>query len=187
MTPQEYNERLSQLSNDTANRIREREYFVASNRLLATIKNRIQREGKDSSGGVMPAYSTKPAYFSKDAFVKKGSFKAQGKSAKGSFKNGNARRSMFIDTGYKGLKDVQGMDTKVRTINYSGDTMLSYVIGQTDEAILLGFNQRKSSIIRKAQEDKNNGAIFSGTQQEMSEFNKSIVDAEKEIILQIFR
>jgi len=187
MTPQQYNERLSQLTDDTANRIREREYFVASNRLLATIKNRIQREGKDSSGSVMPDYSTKPAYFSKDAFVKKGSFKPKGKSETGKFKNGNTRRSMFIDTGYKGLKEVQGMDTKVRTINYSGSTMLSYVIGTTDEAILLGFDRQKASIIRKAQEDKNNGAIFSGTQEELAEFNKSIVDAEKEIVLQIFR
>lgn len=187
MTPQEYNERLSQLTDDTANRIREREYFVASNRLLATIKNRIQREGKDSSGGIMQPYSMKPTYYTKGQFIKKSVFKPTGKKAKGNFKNGNARKSMFIETGYKGLKDVQGMDTKVRTINYSGNTMLSYVIGQTDEAILLGFNQQEASKLRKVNEERNKSPIFSGTQQEMADFNKSIVDAEKEIVLQIFR
>src|SRR5882672_2519040 len=44
-------------------------------KLLATIKNRIQKEGKNSEGGNIGDYSTNPIYVTRDKFVKKSSFK----------------------------------------------------------------------------------------------------------------
>jgi hypothetical protein len=183
----EYIDRLRQLGNTEADKsIREEAYIRGGNEFLANIKNRIQREGKDSSGAKMPEYSTKPAYYPKDAFVKKSSFKGKGKDSVGKFKNGSDRKSMYMANGYKQLRETQGMPTNIRTINYAGDLMLSYVIGTEESAIVLGFNQDKQSKKRKGLEERNGGKIFSGTDNEFQVFNNKIIQNEREIVQRIF-
>jgi hypothetical protein len=187
MTPQQHNQYLHDLASNTANVSLEKSILIGANGLLAAIKNRIQREGKDSSGTKMTGYSTKTAYYSKDAFVKKSSFKQKGKTKTGTFKNGKPRKSMFMLNGYKQLRETQGMPTTVRTINYSGDLMLSYVIGIDEHSVQLGFNQQKQSKKRKGLEEKNGGNIFSATNIELQDYNAKVIEVYKEESLKVIQ
>lgn len=186
MNIEEYIRNLQNLSTDAVNSSREEIYVRSGNELLANIKNRIQREGKDSNDTAMPAYSSKAAYFGRDQFVRKSSFKAKGKSGAKNFKSGSPHKSMYLEHGYKELRDIQGRQTAKRDLTYSGDLMLSYVLGTIENGILLGFNQDKQSKKRKGLEDRNNGPIFYATQSELDDFNKSIIRNEGEIINRAF-
>jgi hypothetical protein len=182
----EYVSRLSQLTTDAVNDKREEIYVLNGNQLLANIKNRIQREGKDSSGATMPPYSTKTAYYTRDQFVKKGSFRAKGKSGNRVFLNGNQHKSMYLENGYKEFREVQGRQTGKRDYTLSGDLMLSYVLGTSQNAILLGFNQDKQSKKRKGLDKQNGGNVFSATSSEMDDFNKGVIQDELQVINQVF-
>lgn len=182
----EYNKRLAELAHNATEGAKEAIYVQNGNQLLANIKRRIQKEGKDSSGQEMPAYSQKPGYYTKDQFVKKSMFVGKGKNGDTKFKNGNARKSMYLQHGYKELRDIQGRQTDHRDYTYSGDLMLSYVLGTEENAIVLGFSQLKQSVKRKAIEKKNGGEVFSATEGEMSAFNNGIIKSEKEAIEEIF-
>lgn len=187
MTPQQHNAYLQDLASNTANVLLEKSILIGANGLLANIKNRIQREGKDSSGAKMPDYSTKTAYYSKDSFVKKSSFKQKGKTKTGNFKNGKPRKSMFMLNGYKQLRETQGMPTNVRTINYSGDLMLSYVIGVDEHSVQLGLNQQRQSKKRKGLEEKNGSKIFSATDKELQEYNTRVTEVYRDESLKIIQ
>lgn len=186
MTIDEYIQKLQNLSSSAINDAREEVYIRGGNFLLANIKNRIQREGKDSTGSVMPGYSTKPSYFNRDQFVRKSSFSPKGKSGEKTFKTGRERRSMYLENGYKELREIQGRQTQKRDLTYSGDLMLSYVLGTIENGIVLGFNQEKQSKKRKGLEDKNGGGIFYGTSEEIKEFNAYIIATEAEIVNKSF-
>lgn len=181
-----YVSRLQELTTNAVNDNREEIYVRNGNILLASIKSRIQREGRDSSGSKMPAYSTKPAYYSKAQFVKKGSFKAKGKTGERKFLNGQDHKTMYLQNGYKEFREVQGRQTQTRDLTLSGDLMLSYVLGTADQAILIGFNQEKQSKKRKGLEERNGSDIFPATKGEMDDFNKSVIDNELQVINQIF-
>lgn len=182
----QYVSRLQELATSSVNDKREEIYVRNGNALLVNIKNRIQQEGRDSSGGKMPAYSTKPGYYSKEQFVKKSSFKGRGKTGQRKFLNGQDHKSMYMPNGYKEFREVQGRQTQVRDLTMSGDLMISYVLGTGDQAILLGFNQQKQSKKRKGLEEKNNGKIFPATHSEIDDFNRAIINNELQIVNQIF-
>jgi hypothetical protein len=186
VTIEEYTKKLSELTQEAVNEVRDGIYVQNGNLLLATIKNRIQREGKDSSGAKMEGYSTKSAYYTRSQFVKKGSFKARGKTGKKVFANGDNHKSMFLQNGFKEFREIQGRQTQLRDLTLSGDLMLSYVLGTDTNAILLGFNQTFQSKKRKGNEKRNGGAIFSAMDSEMKAFNEGIIIAEKEIIKKTF-
>lgn len=84
MTIEEYRERLIALKQAAAQKAVEQIIVPAANKLLATIKNRIQVEGKNSSGRQIGTYSQKPMYATKEQFVKTASFKPRGKNEIGS-------------------------------------------------------------------------------------------------------
>ena len=87
--------------------------------LMAKHKKRIFADGLNSEGASMGKYSTKPAYYSKKIFVRQAAFKGVGKPNKdGKRKTGN--KSMFIATGYEGLRDIQGRKTDHVNLKYSG-------------------------------------------------------------------
>lgn len=82
MTLEEYNRNLSELANLTGSRLTERAIMVGATALLATIQNRIFRDGLDSSGVRIGSYSTKPIYVAKKQFIQKAAFKPVGKGGK---------------------------------------------------------------------------------------------------------
>lgn len=181
-----YVSRLQELTTSVVNDKREEIYVRNGNALLASIKNRIQREGRDSSGSKMKPYSTTPRYFVKDQFVKKSAFKAIGKTGKRKFNSGKSYEAIYLKNGYKEFREIQGRQTQYRDLTLSGDMILSYVLGTSQNAILLGFNQKKQSDKRKGNEEIIKGNIFQATSSEMDDFNKAVIDNELQVINQIF-
>lgn len=176
---EEYNRRLEALANETTEDIIESVAVPSVNFLLANIKNRIMVDGKDSDGNSLKLYSTKPAYFTKDDFVKPSSFVAKGKNPGRNVQN---RKSMYIQDGYKGLRDVQGKPTDIKDITYSGDMMRSYVQGRKDNSLVIGFNSNAESEKRKHNEKREGVKIFSATDEEIQDYNKEFTQAYKELI-----
>lgn len=211
MTLEEYQKSLASLTQDVLNQTREMAYVSAANKLLATIKNRIQRQGVDSNGAKMKAYSTKPYYAQRSSFVKRGSFKAEGKRGfKGervvkatgiriNKKTGKVKKletkyfiaktevkTMFLKDGYKQFREIQGRQTGHRDLTLSGQTMLNYVMGVTEGKVLLGFDTDRSSKIRKGHEKRNGGNIYYASQDELNQFNEDVAKNEEKLILRVF-
>jgi len=82
---------------------------------------RIFDKGINGAGTSIGRYSVNPAYYTRKQFKRGGSFKGQGKKAKGKFKNGKQRKSMYLSGGYKQLKSIQGMQSAFVNLSYSND------------------------------------------------------------------
>lgn len=79
ITPEEYNERLTNLHGLISGDLAGGTIAISGAELLLSIKDRITNEGRNSSGGPIGSYSIKPMYADKDKFVKPGAFNPQGK------------------------------------------------------------------------------------------------------------
>lgn len=185
ITLTEYQDKLRQLASAGAEKAMEAIIVPAANELLANIKNRIIREGRKSDGSVIGNYSVKPAYFEREQFIQQGKFKPQGKTGKAQFKSGAFHKSMYLKSGYKELRDIQGRPTDKINEFYSGSTMLSYVLQAKDKEVLLGLSNEKSAKIRAGQE-KRFGAIFSATEQEKKEYSDNVAKQSNEFVTKIF-
>lgn len=184
MTPQEYLERLKKLRDQSVEKMVDQVIFPNGNELLANIKNRIVRDKKNSSGGSIGQYSIKPMYATVNQFDKKGAFKPVGK-------RGKTRKSMYLPSGYKQLREIQGKPTDAVNLNYTGSTVLSYQSQLKGKEVLLGLTNEESAKIRQGLENgtrgrKGYGKVFYATQQEMAEYKKNVAEDTKEIILKIF-
>ena len=77
MSIDEYSVLLERLKDELSTQnLAEDIMLPAANRLLATIKNRIIRDGLDSEGQQIGNYSTKSMYATQDKFFKKSAFRA---------------------------------------------------------------------------------------------------------------
>ncbi len=175
MDLKEYQARLERLTIAAQNKAAESIIVPAAGFLLASIKNRIMIEGKNSAGASIGVYSTKEMYATPEQFIKKqkGIFQPQGKTGKGPFKNGNIRRSMFLPQGYKQLRAIQGRPVDVMNYNYTGDTMLAYEMEPKADRVLLGLTNERAKRIRQGLEAKR-GKAFYATADEMAEYDKEV-------------
>lgn len=178
----EYQARLSRLAQEAKEASAQLVIVPAANKLLATIKNRIAVEGKDSSGGSIGQYSTKAAYFTKEQFVKKSAFRGQGKAGK---KKGVTNKSMYIPDGYKGLRDIQGRPTDKMNYDYSGDTLAAYQMEANNKEVLLGLINQRAADIRKHLEQKR-GKAFTATSEEIADYDKEVAEEFRLLTLKIF-
>lgn len=185
ITLEQYQHKLQELAKQGSERAVETIIVPAANELLANIKNRIIKEGRKSDGSKIGNYSTKPAYFEQQQFIQKGKFKPRGKTGETTFKTGALHKSMYIPTGYKGLRDLQGRPTDKINEFYSGSTMLSYQMQIEPNTILLGLTNEKSAKVRAGQE-KRFGKIFYATQEELKEYNQNVAKQSKELVTKIF-
>jgi hypothetical protein len=196
MTAQEHLNRIKELaarvSKEEALRIR----VPAANRLLANTKNRIINEGRASDGSRIGNYSTKPAYYSRKQFVRKGSFKPVGKGgfkgerlvsekkfrvvkgtnrivSENKFKVVKSKpKTMYIENGYAGFRNVQGLQTQFVNMELSGDLMLSYVsVPDSNANIKQGLNTELSAKKREGLE-KRFKPFLRSTKDEIADFNK---------------
>lgn len=102
-------------------------------------KDRIFGKGLDTNGVKIGDYSTKPAYYTKEAFIRTTAFKPKGKNSNSqTFKNGNKRKSMYINTGYSGLRDVQGRQTEFVNLKYSGSLERAFRVYKFGSEVLFG-------------------------------------------------
>lgn len=185
MTLEEYNQHLERISEQAYERAIMGAMFSSAGRLLGTIQNRIIQRGEATDGSKLKAYSTTSGYYTKEQFVKESAFKPQGKREVGNFINGKVRKSMFLQNGYKELRDIQGRPTDRTNLFYSGDTMRAYVIGRKENSIQLGFNNDMASKIRKGHEERYDKKIYSGSVSEINEYKEGVTDTYKEIIINV--
>lgn len=183
MTPQEYLERLKSLRDSATEKVVERILVPNANELLANIKNRIVRDKRNSSGGSIGQYSTRPMYATVNQFDKRGAFKPVGK-------RGKTKKSMYLPTGYKQLREIQGKPTDAVNLNYTGSLMLSYQMQPKGKEVLLGLTSAESAKIRQGLENgtrgrKGYGKVFYATAQEIANYNKNVTEDTKEIVLKI--
>lgn len=168
MTLDQYNTRLAQLISESAERATTRIVVPAANELLAKIKNRIIQKGENSTGGKIGNYSTKPGYYSKKQFVKQSAFKPVGKTGK------RTKSTMYLQSGYKQLRQIQGRESSQVNLQYSGSTILAYQLQALPKYVVIGFLSKEASKIRQSNENKY-GKVFYATNQEMKDYNDQII------------
>lgn len=203
MNLQEYNRRLQELAQGVSERQVQAIVVPAASRLLGNIKNRIQRQGKATDGADIGTYSSKPFYASKGQFAKKGAFKPVGqrgfkgeriKRVKGKYVKRQKRedwtykvykrkvKTMYLQHGYKQLRDIQGRQTQFIDLTYSTDLMASYQLAQESKRVLLGLTSEVQSRKREGLE-KRFGAILTGSAKELQEYNEDVQTALKELTI----
>lgn len=199
-----YRDKLKELLDRSNQKALEERIVPAANKLLATVKNRIQRDGERSDGSKIGQYSTKPIYVSADQFDKKSSFKPIGKNetkrkttqvfAIGSQKKKSVaitnqfreRKSMFLLEGYKQLRDIQGKPTQFINLTYRGDLMASYQQQVTNNAILQGLISQVEALKRSGLEARL-GQILKPQKSEIDQYREDVTKMEKEQIINAFR
>src|SRR5690606_11768650 len=174
----EYIKKLKTLAEDVSKNIVDKMLIPSANLLLASIKNRIMVDGKDSNDSSLTSYSAKPAYFGRDSFVKRSAFRPVGK--RDSKINKNPRKTMYIETGYRGLRDIQGYPTNIKNLTYSGDMMRDYQLNVQDNSIVLGFVSEAQSKKRKSNEKREGVRIFSATREEIEQYEKDFYEEYKD-------
>lgn len=178
MTFNQYDTRLAQLINDSAERATTRIVVPTVNELLAKIKNRIIQKGENSIGGKIGNYGTNPAYYSKNQFVKQSSFKPQGKTGKRTIS------TMYLPAGYKQLRQIQGRESSQVNLQYTGSTLLSYQLQALPKYVVIGFLSKEASQIRQANEKKY-GKVFYATNEEMKDYTKQVVTETEKLTTSI--
>ena len=181
MTPAQYESRLHDLAQQLHRRNLDRVYVPAANRLLATIKRRIQRDGKGSHDTPLGQYSTKPGYYAKAAFVKKSAFKPIGKNGKR--RKGEKAKTMYLPGGYKNLRLLQGRITGKVNLTYSGDLMASYKMVQQQDRIVLGLDSEKEAE-KAAGLRKRYGKFLQGSRKELLAYHKEAKDGLQKLTLE---
>lgn len=187
MSLNEYYTRLSMLSSDLSASVVQSVIIPSSNELLAQIKNRIVLDGKDSNGQKIGNYSTKPGYYTREQFDRKSSFSARGKNGSGNFKNGKQRKSMYLSSGYKGLRDVQGKPSDTVVLNYTGSTMAAYQQGATDKEVVQGMTTKLASDIRRGHEAKRGKPIYRASKKELEDYNKRVAEDFRQLNINIIK
>lgn len=182
----DYTKKLEQLSERYSREAVDSVFVPAANEFLATIKNRISQEGRNSQGAPIGQYSTKPGYFGTAAFIRRSSFSPRGKTGEKVFKNGRPHKTEYIPTGYKGLREKQGRRTEVMNMSYSGGTLLSYQMQARQQDVVIGMTNNEAAEIRHGQEKKR-GRIFYGTQEEIGAYTKNVRDESEKLHRQLLK
>ncbi len=73
--------------------------LLAAKKVKSLIDNRVFNDGKATDEGLIGSYSTKEMYVNRDSFKgARNGFRAKGKNSNSpTFKNGNPRKSMYLD------------------------------------------------------------------------------------------
>lgn len=77
--------------------------------------------------------------------------------------------TMYLENGYKQLRDVQGLRTDIVNLKYRGDLIDSYQMQKTQQSVLLGLTSGKEALKREGLEGRF-GEIFYASQQETEQY-----------------
>lgn len=196
MDLEQYNTNLRELAERTGERLSDRVIVVAATKLLATMSNRVFRDGLDSEGKPIGQYSTTPIYVPKEKFIQKGAFKAIGKNGKDTTrikysdvatrkaksklvkKDYSDRTTMYLKEGYKEFREIQGRPTSEVNLQMKGDLKLSFTLQNGDNETLIGFDSELQSKKRKGLEKhfkKEENTIFPATAEEKEIYAQEVV------------
>lgn len=135
-------------SDETQQRISTAAAFV----VLAQMKRRIFVDGLATDGSQIGQYSTNPYYQNPTKLigVAGSNVKPAGKNGLATFKNGKAKKTKYLNQGYKELRDLTGRQSNFVDLNFSGSTQGSLQVGFRGNTAIIGFiNQESADIIEK--------------------------------------
>lgn len=143
--------------------------------LLADYKRRIFFEGQATSGSGIGKYSTNPMYVSIAAQKRKtgsqisnGKLRPRGKNSnKKKFKNGNARKSMYFERGYKEFRETVGRQSSKKDFFLSGELERSIQVGKNGKSIVIGFTKDEKYDLAVDLESQTGKAIFTISEPEL--------------------
>lgn len=187
MDLKEHLQKVRSLSANITQQALQSVFVPAASKLLAVTKNRIIRQGTASDGSTIGSYSTKASYYNRNAFIRKSAFKPIGKTGQRQFKNGKPHKSMFVPTGYSGLRELQGRETGFVNVQYSGDLLLDYQQEVRKTEIVQGFTKRIESDKRKGLEKKYGKAIFGSNAEHIEAYKVEVITGLKNITLNTLR
>lgn len=197
MTLEEYNNNLQQVHGLTDNLVN---LVIAPNgiKMLLSIINRIQKQGKASNESPIGNYSQTPSYFSQTQFVKKGAFKPVGKGGDNvgnklipSVANpkqgrqyqrykqvvattGQKRKSMYLPHGYKEFRDIQGFQTSKVDWTLTGQSMRDYQAEIQGQSMILGITTKRSSDILRGNEKHFGQSVLSPSPTEINTYASAV-------------
>lgn len=136
---------LSEYLQNIANKLDEQAVDVAVVQSMGELQGdflqRVFVEGENSDGGKIGTYSEEPSYYTKESFVRKSAFKPKGKSGETAFKVvTRPRKSMYLEKGYKELRQIQSRPTNYVNLDYSGSLKNAYRVFKFGNAVLFGQN-----------------------------------------------
>ncbi len=184
MTPREHLERTRLLIEKLKDKARANIFVPATTRLLGEVKNRIQLDGENTSGGQIGQYSTEPMYATREQFDRGSSFKPQGKKQvvnngqRTKKTKGPDRKSMYLPGGYKELRNIQGKPIDKVNLTYRGDLMNSYQQTVKENEIVQGLVSEKESLKRQGLEKKY-GSVLKPQKEEIQRYQKAVIELEK--------
>lgn len=148
--------------------------YLAGFSLMEIIKERITEKGMGTDKPLSD-YSEKPWRYTEQAFFDKSKFKPT-----------NGKKSMYIGTGYSGLRNVQGRQSQMKNLVYSGHLMNSWGISKKKKGYVIGFEGgtdfqgKTAGEKRKNLEEHEDMIIFEASEQEREKLSKDIFDFAKE-------
>lgn len=163
----------------------ERVIIVAATKLVSSINRRIIRQGLKTDGTKIGKYSETPFYAGPKAFIVKSKNKKTGKTGKSKFKNGKSHKTMYLETGYKQLREVQGRESSFVNLEYTGSMMNDYKVGRDGNDIVVGFTNIEESKKRKANDERFDGPIFAASRDDMASYRQAIVLESKQLIKEL--
>lgn len=203
MTLEQYAQKIKELIEKSRSKAISNIMVSPANRLLATVKNRIIIQGENTAGNQIGQYSTKPMYASKKQFDKKRAFKpikkkyvstdakapktVKGRKVLGTIYT-ETGKTMYLQQGYKELRQIQDKPVDKVNLQYRGDLLLSYqqdVIGEG--VIVQGLNKESEKKKRQGLEKrfKAPSGLLHPQQKEIDEYKKAIIENTKLEILKI--
>lgn len=166
--------KLLELHANLVKEISEVAMIHGANELIGEMRDRIFNKGLNSSGNpIGNSYSTTPTYVSKDVFIRKGSFTPKGKENKGNFKNGKERKTMYLEQGYKELRDIQGRQTAKVDWRYSGSLEKSIeAVREDSNSVLVAITDGLESSKRKGLEEQSGQTVFTPSESDIQHYEE---------------
>lgn len=155
----------------------------AHNVMVAGVINRIENDGKSTSGQDIGAYSTKEDWYVRDNFRQRSKFRNVGKNGK------KTKSTMYLEGGYEELRRIQGLRTDIVNLAYTRDTnsRLKSHVDIGGRKAQMGWSTEKAAKIASGNEARFRKVIYLPSKEEMELFSEEVSQGVREIVLQLMR
>lgn len=154
--------------------------LIGAKKAEALLKKRVFNDGKATSGAKIGSYSTTPGYYGSETFIKKSKFKPGGNpEAKRKKKN---PITMYIGSGYSGLRTLNGRQTGYVDLQYSGDLFESIQVSTDAGSPVLKIISSKEADISEGLEERFGKTIFELSGAERTEVKKDMGNQIQKIV-----
>jgi|GEM_PF-5344872 len=171
------------LSSETQRRIS----IAASIAVLSAMKRRIFNDGLATDGSKIGTYSTYSFYKNPNSLlgVPKGGVKPQGKNGLAIFKNGKQKKTKYLASGYKELRELVGRQSDYVDLSFSGSMQQSLQFGIRNNDAVVGFTNQESADVM-AQNEERFGLEIQETSESESELGINAARNELLFIIEQF-